>query len=203
MKGPADELWRQTYSAELDLARVGDLPAIGNRMTALNSARAIAVMSSGLMAGLLFGDWLGPSFARSAMNESSFIQFQQIVHLNYLRTLPALSTLALATPVLWLIMLRNHRRNAEFKLLVGATVAIALGSMITLIFNVPINDQLETWSFATPPADAREIWNGWEKAHIVRTVFWVAGFVLEIMALTSSASRSVTPAGVVSQEMSG
>lgn len=163
-------------------------------MNRLSIARAFAVVCSGLMAGLLFGDWLGPSFARSTMSESSFIQFQQIVHLNYLRTLPALSTLALAAPVVWLIMLRSRRDSAEFKLLIGATAAIAIGFTITFVFNVPVNDQLETWNFAAPPANAREIWDRWEKAHIVRTIFWVVGFCIETIALAVSASPGVTSA---------
>jgi hypothetical protein len=138
------------------------------------------------MAGLLFGDWLGPSFARSAMNASSFIQFQQIVHINYLRTLPALSMIAMAAPLLWLIMLRTRRGGAEFKILMGATIAIAIGYTITFVFNVPVNNQLETWNVAAPPANAREIWSQWEKAHIVRTIFWMLGFSLETVALALS-----------------
>ena len=152
-------------------------------------ASVVAVLCSGLMAGLLFGDWLGPSFARAAMSASSFIQFQQIVHTNYLRTLPALSTVALAAPILWLIILRSRRETAEFKILLGATVAIAIGYTITFVFNVPVNNQLETWDFAAPPANAREIWSQWEKAHVVRTIFWVVGFFLETVALVASPSH--------------
>jgi uncharacterized membrane protein len=169
-------------------------------MNRVRFTRVIAVLCSGLMAGLLFGDWLGPSFARSAMSESSFIQFQQIVHLNYLRTLPALSTLALAAPVLWLIMLRDQRDSGEFKLLLGATAAIAVGFTITFVFNVPVNDQLETWNAAAPPANAREVWNRWENAHIVRTIFWMAGFFLETMAIASVPSRTITNAPMRSHE---
>jgi uncharacterized membrane protein len=161
-------------------------------MKRLSTVRVVALVCSGLMAGLLFGDWLGPSFARSAMSVSSFIQFQQIVHINYLRTLPALSTLALAAPILWLVMLRYRRDSAEFKVLLGATVAIAIGYTITLVINVPVNDQLETWNLAAPPANAREIWSQWEKAHVVRTIFWVLGFVLETIALGLSASHNFT-----------
>ena len=141
------------------------------------------------MAGLLFGDWLGPSFARAAMSASSFIQFQQIVHINYLRTLPALSTIALVAPVLWLIVLRADRDTAQFKILLCATIAVAIGYTITFIFNVPVNNQLETWSAAAPPPNAREIWSQWEKAHVVRTVFWTVGFVLETLALVSASQR--------------
>ena len=163
-------------------------------MNRLSVARIIAILCSGLMAGLLFGDWLGPSFARSAMNASSFVQFQQIVHGNYLRALPALSTVAVAAPILWLIMLRARRDSVEFRVLLDATIAIAIGYTITFVFNVPVNNQLETWNAAAPPANAREIWSHWEKAHVIRTVFWVAGFFLEIVALVLSASRNFTNA---------
>jgi uncharacterized membrane protein len=160
-------------------------------MNRLTITRVAAVFCSGLMAGLLFGDWLGPSFARSAMSPSSFVQFQQIVHINYLRTLPALSTAALAAPILWLVMLRDRRDSVEFKILFTAVITIAIGYTITFVFNVPVNNQLETWAVAAPPPNAREIWSQWEKAHVVRTVFWVVGFFLETVAFAMAASRTV------------
>ena len=157
-----------------------------------NITPVIAVLSSGLMAGLLFGDWLGPSFARSAMDLQSVVQFQQIIHTNYLLVLPALSTIALGLPILWLVTIRGFAGSAEFKLVTSAAVAIVIGYTITLVFNIPVNDQLEAWSTADPPANAREIWSTWEKAHVARTIFWVSGFYLEILAL---ARRSSTNSG--------
>jgi len=161
-------------------------------MNGSSVTRIVAVLCSGMMAGLLFGDWLGPSFARSAMSASSFVQFQQIVHINYLRTLPALSTIAVVAPIVWLILLRTRRNSAEFKILLGAVVTLAIGYTITFVFNVPVNNQLETWDFAAPPANAREIWSHWEKAHVVRTVFWMVGFFLEIVALVVPTSQQGT-----------
>ena len=163
-------------------------------MTRSGVIRVVAALSSGLMAGLLFGDWLGPSFARSAMGTTSFIEFQQIVHINYLLVLPALSTIAAGAPVLWLVALRWERGGAEFRIVLCAVVAIVIGYTITLLFNVPVNEQLESWTLAAPPADAREIWRQWEIAHAVRTVFWVAGFFLEIIALAARTPRIVSAA---------
>lgn len=105
------------------------------------------------------------------MTASSFVQFQQIIHINYLRTLPALSTVAIAAPTLWLVTLRARRDSVEFRVLLAATIAIAIGYAITFVFNVPVNNQLETWNVAAPPANAREIWSQWEKAHVIRTIF--------------------------------
>jgi uncharacterized membrane protein len=161
--------------------------------------QVIALLCSGLMAGLLFGDWLGTSFARARMSDSSFIELQQIVHVNYLRTLPALSFAAVIAPVVWLIMWRSRRGHVEFGLLLAAAVALVVGQAITFLINVPINDQLEGWSAANPPSDARQIWSRWETAHIVRTIFWVGGFLLEIIALVvglrTNAARASTAAG--------
>jgi hypothetical protein len=153
------------------------------------------------MAGLLFGDWLGPSFARARMSPSSVIEFQQIVHLNYLLTLPALSWLAIAAAVLWLVMVRRRRDSLEFRALLAGAAAIIVGQAITFILNVPINNQLETWSAAAPPVDARAIWSQWERAHVVRTVLWMVGFFLEVVAAVASArlylpGRSTSSSGV-------
>jgi len=125
------------------------------------------------------------------MNDSSFIQFQQIVHINYLRTLPALSTLAVIAPILWLVLLRGRRHDGEFRVLVAAIIAILIGYTITFVFNVPVNNHLETWNVAAPPANAREIWSRWEQAHVIRTIFWIIGFFLETIALVVPASRNI------------
>ena len=157
-----------------------------------SAVQIVAILCSGLMAGLLFGDWLGTSFARARMSDSSFIELQQIVHVNYLRTLPALSSLAVIAPAVWLFMWRSHRGRVEFGLLLAAAIALVIGQAITFLINVPINDQLESWSAANPPSNARQIWSRWETAHVVRTILWVGGFLLEIIALVVGSRASVT-----------
>jgi hypothetical protein len=138
------------------------------------------------MAGLLFGDWLGPASARARMSVSSFVQFQQIIHSQYLRLLPALSSIALAAPILWLILSREQWGTIAYGALLVAAVAVCAGFLITIFVNVPVNNHLEKWDVANPPSDAREIWRPWETAHVVRTSLWTAGFFLEILSLAMS-----------------
>jgi uncharacterized membrane protein len=171
--------------------------------------RVVAILFAGVMTGLLFGDWLGPAFARAEMPLPGFVQFQQIIHYNYLKVLPAVSLVALLAPLAWLVVLfRSRQRSSgadrrvtawpgssytEFRIVVGATLCIAIGFAITFIFNVPVNDLLETWDYSSPPANARELWQPWELAHVVRTPFWGLGFLLEIVAVAITA-RGVNPA---------
>jgi uncharacterized membrane protein len=156
----------------------------------ITAIRLVAILFAGLMTGLLFGDWLGPSFARSQMPLSGFVQFQQIIHYNYLKVLPGISLAALLAPIAWLVLVR-HRR-VEFRILLFATLAIAVGFAITFIYNVPVNDVLESWNYNSPPPNARELWQPWESAHVVRTIFWGVGFVLEILALALAAQNPVS-----------
>ena len=156
----------------------------------ITALRVVAILFAGLMTGLLFGDWLGPSFARSQMSLSGFVQFQQIIHYNYLKVLPGVSLAALLAPMAWSVLVR--RRQVEFRILLFATLAIAVGFAITFIYNVPVNDVLESWNYNSPPSNARELWQPWESAHVVRTIFWGVGFVLEILALALAAQNPVS-----------
>ena len=148
----------------------------------LTVARVVAILFAGIMTGLLFGDWLGPSFARSQMPLGSFVQFQQIIHYNYLKVLPALSMAALIAPIVWLLLVR--RDKTQFRMLAVAALAIAAASAITFMYNVPVNDLLETWNHNSPPPDARELWQPWESAHLVRMGLWFGALLLEIVALS-------------------
>ncbi len=159
-------------------------------MSVLAIVRVIAILPSGLMAGLLFGDRTGPSFARQALSASSFVQQQQIIHTHYIKLLPVLSMAAVAGGLGWLLLARSQWNTLQFWLLVSAVVAIAIAAALTLRVNFPINDQLMTWSAAAPPDNIREIWSRWEKAHTVRTILWLGAFALEVVALSIFASQN-------------
>ena len=164
-------------------------------MSVLAIVRVVAILSSGLMAGLLFGDRMGPSFARRALSASSFVQQQQIIHNHYRKLLPVLSIAALAGGLGWLLLVRAQWNTLQFWLLASAVVAIASAAALTLRVNFPINDQLMTWSAAAPPDNIREIWSPWEKAHTVRTIFWLGAFALEVAVLSIFASQNTEASG--------
>jgi len=62
-------------------------------MDVLAIIRVVAILCSGLMAGLMFGGRMGAAFARQALSASSFVQQQQIIHIHYIRLLPVLRLL--------------------------------------------------------------------------------------------------------------
>jgi uncharacterized membrane protein len=164
-------------------------------MSILGLVRMIAILSSGLFAGLMFGDRMGPAYGRPVMSASSFIQQQQIVHIHYLKLLPPLSMAAVLSVLGWLILTRASWKTAGFWLVALAALAIVSATVLTLRVNFPINAQLVTWNASNPPENFREIWSPWEKAHTVRTVLWLGAFALEVVALSLFASRNPNASG--------
>ena len=100
--------------------------------------------------------------------------------------MPPLVLTALLAGLAWLVMLRSQWRSAEFWLIAGSTCGIALIVVITRAVNIPLNNQLMTWSIATPPSNLREIWAPWELAHTIRTFVAVGVLILEAVALSLS-----------------
>ncbi len=157
-------------------------------MRALGVARIGALLSCGLVAGILFGDRMGASFARPELNASSFVQLQQIIHAHFVRFMPPLLLTAIAAGLAWLILIRARRNRAEFWLVALALAAMVSVAAMTRMVNVPINDQLMTWSIEAPPPNVREIWSRWEAVHTIRTVLWLGAFAFEVVALGIFAS---------------
>lgn len=152
-------------------------------MNAIAIVRIIAIFSSGVFAGILFGDRMGATFARPSLSPSSFLQFQRIQHIHFARMMPLLTLAAIASGLAWLIMVRAQWDSPQFWLVAVATVAMFVGAVLTLRVNIPINNQLMTWSVEAPPQNMREIWNRWERVHTIRTILWLGAFAFEVIAL--------------------
>ena len=152
-------------------------------MTVLAMVRMVAIFSSGVFAGILLGDRMGATFARPSLSPSSFLQFQRIQHVHFARMMPTLTLAAIAGALGWLIMVRAQWNSSQFSLVAVATGAMVLAAVLTFRVNIPINNQLMTWSVTAPPENMREIWNRWEKIHTIRTILWLSAFALEVIAV--------------------
>ena len=145
--------------------------------------RVVAVVSAGLLAGIFFGYRAGVHYAIPELGASAFVQLQQIIHVHYVRFMPPLVLTALLSSVLWLVMVRSQWRTAEFWLVATSACGILVIAAATRAVNVPLNNQLMTWSIASPPTNWREVWAPWERVNTLRSVLATGALVLEAVAL--------------------
>ncbi len=157
-------------------------------MHVLAIVRVVAVVCTGLLAGIFLGHRAGAYYALQEVSASSFVQFQQAVHKHFVRFMPPLVLTAVVGGLAWLVMVRSQWTSAEFWLIAGSTFGLALNAVMTRVVNVPLNNQLMTWNIAAPPANVRALWVPWDRVNTIRTVVAAGALILEAVALSLRAT---------------
>jgi uncharacterized membrane protein len=152
-------------------------------MSLLSIIRFVALVSTGLLAGIFLGDRIGLGFARPALPASSFVQLQQIQHVYFVRMMPVLQIAALLSTLTWLFLLRSSVRSSQFAVIALAAICLLVVFGLTMAINVPINKTLMTWNASAPPGDAMEIWKRWEQVNTIRAIISPIGFALQVLGL--------------------
>lgn len=152
-------------------------------MNLLPVVRFIALIATGLLAGIFLGDRMGLGFARPALPASSFVQLQQIQHVHFVRMMPVLQIAALLSTLTWLFFLRSDVRSSQFAVIALAAICLLVVFGLTIAINVPINNALMTWNATAPPGDAMEIWKRWEQVNTIRAIISPIGFALQVLGL--------------------
>ena len=139
-------------------------------------SRFIQLLATGLFTGLLFGDRLGVTPIRPKLPASSFVLYQQELHLSFSKLMPILLLASLFSGIVCLILLRRIYTSKEFLFTAIATLCVLAVIVMTLMVNVPINEALMTWQVSTPPSNVMDLWAPWEQAHTIRTIVALIGF---------------------------
>lgn len=157
-------------------------------MDVLTVVRIAAIVCAGLLAGIYSGYRAGAQLALPKLSPSSFVQFQQVVHVHYVKFMPPLTITALLTALAWLVMIRSRWASAEFWLIAVSTCGIALIAALTRAVSVPLNNRLMTWKIDAPPSNLREMWAPWDRVNTIRAFVSTGVLIFEAIALSTRAS---------------
>jgi uncharacterized membrane protein len=69
-----------------------------------------------------------------------------------------------------------EKRSPGFYFTLAACVLITIALLITLLVEVPINNQIKTWTASTIPANWKAIRERWQLFHTARTLVSLASF---------------------------
>jgi uncharacterized membrane protein len=100
--------------------------------------------------------------------------------------------LALLSALVTLVLLWPDRTAAFWWLAAGFVLMLA-ALVITLAVEVPIDNQIETWTAATLPGDWRSIQSRWELWHTVRTFASIAAVVAATISAVVTPRPSQSP----------
>lgn len=157
-------------------------------MTAIQIVRVVAIVCTGLAAGIFLGHRRGVSLAGPHLPASAFIQLQQVIHTHFVRMMPPLILGAVAASWIWTILIRSAWRALGFWLVAGSAIAMLSVLVMTRAVNIPINKRLMTWDVSAPPSDWAAVWEPWERIHSRRTVLAIIALLLQVVALSMLAA---------------
>jgi uncharacterized membrane protein len=155
----------------------------------------VSVMLYVLVAGVMWGTWLSLARTMTDYDADTFLDDGQHM-IDNLATVMAVLMIAavlvgLAAPV---ALFRIGSTTAGWLAAVALLLMIGV-LVITLAIEVPIDNQIKTWTTATLPADWQEIRARWSAFHTVRT-FLSLGVVAAAVggALTLRPAHRAEPA---------
>jgi Domain of unknown function (DUF1772) len=140
--------------------------------------RFINIVMAGLVAGTIFGIWLG--YNPKTFSFSTYLEQQQAA-IKALNTIMPL--LGLITIILTLISAFLQKGNtAVFITLIIAAVLLVIAGLITKFGNQPINKIIMTWKTAEVPGNWAELRDKWWALHMMRTLSSFLAFCLIVWA---------------------
>ncbi len=134
----------------------------------LKTARFFNLVLMLLMTGTFWGTWFGLSPAKRTFSADVYTIVRQAENRAIGPVMPVLMVCVLLSTLVVLWLIRDRRRPA-FALTLLAALCIVVAIASTLLINVPINTQTNTWSPAAPPANWMQLRDQWELAHTIRT----------------------------------
>ena len=134
---------------------------------------------SALVGGMFWGPWVGLAGLSQPLSPRSFSQLgiawpRLSPRSCQILILPAALLLAIV-PVL---LLARNVRPELFNLFLAGQSLFVLALLVTLVVEVPIVNQIRTWTPAALPANWQQLRNRWAAFHVVRVVAAITGLAL-------------------------
>ncbi|MDQ3694438.1 MAG: DUF1772 domain-containing protein [Chloroflexota bacterium] len=156
---------------------------------ALIIAYVVNVVLAGLLTGNEFGSWAIVHRGLANLPLSNRIQAEQALTRRYGGIMPGFMSLTIASFLPVLLLTRDWSSPA-FRFGVAGMLAYVAMLAVTLIGNVPINNQLLGLTADPVSGDEFEaLRDRWDRLHTIRNVLNIAGLILAVLAAVSG-SRS-------------
>lgn len=148
----------------------------------------VATVATGLLAGAFLYARLNvvPTFSEVPLNVHLTFRVQLMTHNSVVMQLLMAGSLLAS---LYYALTVRRSRAAMIIILTASVLALAT-FLVTRLGNVPINQQIKTWSAANPPVNWLALLQQWDVYHTVRTFTAFAAFITLLLGSYLFAKQS-------------
>ncbi len=141
----------------------------------------VSIFLWALVAGVFWGPWLGLSRSIASFTPDAFLAIGKTMIGNLAPVMPFLMIAAIASMAPVLII--SYRQKSDMFVLTLVSFAVVITALpITVLVEVPIDNQIKIWTGNSLPGDWRQIRDRWETFHLLRTIASVGGLALMLAA---------------------
>lgn len=157
--------------------------------TLLKPTLFVSVMLYVLVAGVMWGTWLSLARTMTRYDAETFLADGQHMIDNLAVVMAVLMIAAIAIGLMSTVLLLRAGSTTAGWLAAAALVLMIGVLVITLAIEVPIDNQIATWTTSTLPADWQDVRARWSAFHTVRTFLSLA-----LVATAVAAALTLRPA---------
>jgi uncharacterized membrane protein len=157
----------------------------------VRAAQATTVVLFALVMGVFWGTWFSLSRTMSRLSAETFVAVGHQMIQNLGAPMAILLPLALLSALVTLVLLWRGGRTAAYWWMLAGFLLMVAALVVTLAVEVPIDNQIKTWTAATLPGDWRSVQTRWERFHTIRTFLSIAA----VVAATVSGAAAVRSTG--------
>lgn len=128
-----------------------------------------------LVAGVFWGTWFSLARSMRSITPETFLEVGQIMINNLGLPMSILMPIALLSTLPVLYWLYQQKSMLAFYLTLSGFVLFIVALLITLLVNVPIDNQIRQWTVQSLPSEWETIRNRWDLFHALRTLVSVVG----------------------------
>jgi len=149
----------------------------------------VALFLLALVAGVFWGTWFTLTRSIETFSPAEFIHIGKTIIANVAWPMRILMPACILFMFLsaWLY---PEKKSPAFFLNVAACLLIIVALLITVLVEVPIDNQIKTWTAETIPSDWRAIRERWQCFHTARTFASLASFASLAVAIIFPKSKN-------------
>jgi uncharacterized membrane protein len=147
----------------------------------LKTTELIAIILSALVAGMFSGPWAALSISMKTFTPEVFLAIVDRMNRNMAPVMTILMPANLLA-IVTVLLLSLHVQPKTFYLSAIALVLFLTSLLVTILIEVPIVQQIATWTPATLPANWQQLRDRWLRFHVVRVAAGISSFVLLVVA---------------------
>ena len=138
-----------------------------------------ALFFTALLSGAAFVVWL----MYNPVGVSSTFYVEEMQHAIRVATVPLPIVVGLGVLFTVASTFLATRDRPSFYFLVAASICVIGVALITVRGNVPINNQIMTWTINSPPVNWMEVAEKWWRFQCGRTILAIAGLIFLIVSV--------------------